>query len=517
MKKSAQPYLIGIDAGTQSLRTGIFDAQGNPVAYATREYPVDFPRVGWAEQKPQDWWDAACETVRACIQKSGVKPEEVEAISLDGTACTVVACDSAGQPLRPAMLWMDVRAHEQAERVTATGDPVLKYVGGIESPEWMLPKSLWLKENEPDVWKRAARIAECVDWLTFRLTGRWTASLNNVTCKWNYATPEGGWPERLLNRLGLSDLLEKWPKEVLAIAEPAGELTEKAAKEVGLRAGIPVAEGGIDAYTGMLGLAVTKPGRMAVVMGSSTCHLALSEQGVFGSGVWGPYPDALLRGMWVLEGGQTATGSIVKWFRDNFAHRQAEEAQAKGVDAYELLDEEASKIPAGSEGLVLIDYFQGNRTPIRDPLVRGALWGLGLRHGPGHIFRAIYEGTAYGTRHILEDLAAHGFRATEIYACGGGAKSRLWLQIHSDVCGLPIYLTAVPEATTLGSAIAAAVGAGIFASLPEASQNMVRVTEEITPNPENRETYDFYYKQYLETYPRLSELMHRVTRRSEQS
>jgi ribulokinase len=499
------PYVLGIDCGTQSLRTGIFDLAGRPVVYAVREYPISFPKVGWAEQQPADWWNAARETVAECLGAANVKPGDISGLSLDGTACTVVCCTTDGKPLRPGILWMDIRAHEQAARVDATNDPVLKYAGGKDSPEWMIPKALWLKENEPQVYEKAERIAEVTDWLMFRLTGRWTASLNVTTCKWNYAKPEGGWPRGLLQKLGMTEILEKWPQDVLALGEVAGKLSAAAADELGLAAGIPVAEGGIDAYTGMLGMATVKPGRMALVMGTSTCHMGLSDRGIFGSGVWGPYPDALLSGTWVLEGGQTATGSIVKWFRDNLA----------AGESYRTLDEKAAAIPPGSEGLVLVDYFQGNRTPIRDPLVRGALWGLGLKHTSAHIFRAILEGTAFGTRHILEDLAAHGFKATELYATGGGAKSRLWLQIHADVCGLPIFLSKVGEATTLGSAIAAAVAAGHYSSLPEASEKMVTITDEIKPDPGKREAYDFYFDRYRESYPALAPLMHRVTKRVE--
>ena len=507
------PYVVGIDCGTQSLRTGIFDLSGKPVVYAVREYPIDFPKVGWAEQQPADWWNAAKDTIGECLGRAHIKPGDISAVSLDGTACTVVAAKQDGKPLRPGILWMDVRAHDQAERVTATADPALKYAGGKESPEWMIPKCLWLKENEPQVYEQADRIAEVTDWLMFRLTGRWTASLNVVTCKWNYATPEGGWPQGLLKALGMSEILDKWPQDVLALGERAGELSKTAADELGLPAGIPVAEGGIDAYTGMLGMATVRPGRMAIVMGSSTCHMGLSDHGIFGSGVWGPYPDALIRGTWVLEGGQTATGSIVKWFRDNFAGAEQAQAKQRGMDTYQLLDEKAAGVAPGSEGLVLLDYFQGNRTPIRDPLVRGALWGLGLKHTSAHVFRAILEGTAYGTRHILEDLAAHGFKVAELYATGGGAKSSLWLQIHADVCGLPIYLAEVGEATTLGSAISAAVGAGHYASLAEASENMVTITDEIKPDPSRREAYDFYYARFVETYPALAPLMHEVSKR----
>jgi ribulose kinase len=299
------------------------------------------------------------------------------------------------------------------------------------------------------------------------------------------------------------------------MGDRAGELTQAAADDLGLKAGTPVAQGGIDAYAGMLGLGVVHPGRMALVMGSSTCHLALCAEGLFESHVWGPYPDCLLPDTWVLEGGQTATGSIVKWFADNFAAGQAAQAKSEGVDVYEVLDREAAEVPVGAEGLVLIDYFQGNRTPLRDPLARGALWGLSLRHTVPHIFRAIYEGTAFGTRHILEDLQQAGFQAEAIYACGGGTRSDLWLQIHADACRVPICLTQEPEATALGTAVCAAVGAGEFANPVEAGEAMARVTRTIEPNPDNADAYDFYYDKYVRTYPGLRDLMHEVASETE--
>ncbi|MFQ6098010.1 MAG: ribulokinase, partial [Armatimonadota bacterium] len=488
----------------------IVDLRGTVIASASQEYSIDFPEVSWAEQRAQDWWDAAKATCRECLVQSGVRADDIVGVSVDGTSCTVVVCKADGTPLRPVILWMDQRAHAQAERVTATGHKMLKYVGGSESAEWMLPKARWLKENEPAVYEKADYVVEGTDWLMFRLTGKWAASLNNVTCKWNYARPEGGWAPDLLSEVGLDDIMDKWPDAVLAMGERAGELSRSAADDLGLKEGTPVAQGGIDAYAAMMGLGVVHPGRMALVMGSSTCHMALAAEGVFGTHVWGPYPDALLPGTWVLEGGQTATGSIVKWFRDNFCSAEVHEAQRQGRNPYEVLDEKASAVEPGAEGLVVIDYWQGNRTPLRDPLARGMLWGLSLRHGVGHIMRAIYEGTAFGTRHILEDLAQGGYRPEVIYACGGGARSRLWLQIHADACGVPICLTENPDATVLGTAICAAVGAGQFGSVPEASARMVRVREQVDPNPELKSVYDFYYDKYVRTSPRRRELMHEV-------
>ncbi len=505
--------VVGIDCGTQGLRSVVVDPEGQVLGEASQEFPIAYPRPTWAEQNPDHWWEAAKATVRAAMAQAGAAPSDIAGVSLDGTSCTVVACKRDGTVLRPALLWMDQRAHEEAAAITATRHPFLKYVSWQESPEWMLPKAWWLSKHEPEVFSQADLVIEEVDWLMHKLTGRWTASLCNVTCKWNYARPEGGWPEGLLGAIGFSQLRDKWPDDVLPMGAPAGELSAQAARELGLADGIPVAEGGIDAYAGMLGVAVVRPGRMALVMGTSTCHMALCDRGIFESHVWGPYPDALLEGTWILEGGQTATGAIVDWVADNFGYREELQAREAGRSRFEVLDDQATAVPPGAEGLVVLDYWQGNRTPIRDPLARGVILGLSLSHGLGHILRAVYEGTAMGTRHILEDLAQAGFEAEGIYACGGGTRSDLWLQIHADVCQTPIYTTAIPEATALGTALCAAVGAGLFTDLPTAAESMVNIARRIEPDPAKAEVYDFYFDKYLRAYPALRDLMHETAGR----
>lgn len=509
----AGKHVIGIDVGTQSLRAMVFDLHGRPLGSAARAYPTHYDRVSWAEQEPNDWWEAAVTCTRQAVGEAGVSPESIVGLSVDSTSCTVLPVKANGLPLRRALLWMDVRSVEQATRVTRTKHPVLKYVSWVESPEWMIPKALWIKENQPDIYQQADLIIECQDWMIHRLTGRWVASLNQVTCKWNYATPEGGWPLDLLKQLDFLDLAQKWPEEVLPLGTPVGNLTPDAAQALGLTTHTVVAQGGIDAYTAMLGLGVVQPGHMALVMGSSTCHMALCESGLFETHVWGPYPDALLPGTWILEGGQTTTGAIVTWFREQFGAAAEREADERGISVWDVLDEQAAAVPPGCEGLLLLDYFQGNRTPLRDPRARGTLVGLSLKHTAAHVFRAIYEGTAYGTRHILEDLAAGGFRATGIFACGGGTRSELWLQIHADVCGVPIYLTRITDATCLGTAICAAAGAACYPSVEEAARSMVHIERKIEPDTTNREVYDFMFQCYVGAYPGLRETMHQLADR----
>ncbi len=502
------PLYLGLDVGTQSVRAALFDTSGDCAGYATAPLDTTHPHPTWAEQDAAQWWQAARRAIPDALSKASVTPDAVAAVGLDCTACTVLPSRLDGTPLRPALLWMDQRAFREAEEISATGDAILRYVSGVVSPEWMLPKALWLKRHEPHVYERAERLVECTDWMMYRLTGEWTLSLNNVTVKWNYARPDGGWSEALLRHVGLDDLPGKWPSAVVPMGKGEAVLSATAAAELGLRPGTPVAQGGIDAYLGMLGMGATGAGDLAMIMGSSTCHLAMSSAGLFGSGMLGCYPDAVVEGLYTLEGGQTATGAVVDWYRRHFAGAEAAEAERRDVSVYEVLDAKAAAVPPGSDGLVCLDYWQGNRCPHKDPRARGAFWGLTLAHGPGHVFRSVYEGTAFGTRSILEDLRGHGFEVRRVCAGGGGARSRLWLQIHADVLGRPITVPRESEACALGSALVAAVRAGAYPDVGTAAGRMVQTADVIEPNAAARRAYDDGYGRYVRTYPALRGLMH---------
>jgi FGGY-family pentulose kinase len=505
---SSSPLFLGLDVGTQSLRAALFDLHGHCRAFATSPLDTLHPHPGWAEQDAGQWWQAARAAVPDALSRAGAKPETVAGIGLDCTACTVLPCRTDGTPLRRALLWMDQRAYREAEDISATKDSSLRYVSGVVSPEWMLPKALWLKRHEPAVYGQAERLIECTDWFMHRLTGDWTLSLNHVTVKWNYARPDGGWSVPLLKQVGLDDLPGKWPAAVVPLGLGEARLSAVAAAELRLRAGTPVAQGGIDAYLGMLGLGAVGAGDLAMIMGSSTCHLAMAPHGLFGSGMLGCYPDAVVEGLYTLEGGQTATGSILNWYRHHFAGNEVAEADRTGRNVFDILDAKAAAVPPGCEGLVCLDYWQGNRCPLKDPRARGTWWGLTLSHGPGHLFRSIYEATAFGTRHILDDLAGHGFAVQRVFAGGGGAKSRLWVQIQADVLGQAIQLPQESEACALGSALVAAVQAGYYRDLDEAARQMVQRSSVVEPRPEAKRIYDSYYGKYVATYPALRQLMH---------
>lgn len=502
------PLFLGLDVGTQSVRAALIDLAGNCVAYATAPLDTTHPHPGWAEQNPLQWWQAAEEAVPQALDKAGVSADRIAAIGLDCTACTVLACQKDGTPLRPALLWMDQRSFREADIINATKNPSLRFVSGVVSPEWMLPKALWLKRNEPAIYRQADRIVECTNWFMYQLTGEWTLSLNHVAVKWNYVRPEGGWNTDLLRQANLDDLPGKWPEDIVPLGKGQGRLSARAASQLGLKPGIPVAQGGIDAYLGMLGMGAVNSGDLAMIMGSSTCHIAMSEKELLGSGMLGCYPDAVVESLYTLEGGQTATGSILNWYRQHFAGNELLEAEKTGRNVYEILDAKAAEVPAGCDGVVCLDYWQGNRCPRKDPRARGVFWGLSLSHGPGHLFRSIYEGTALGTRHILEDVAAHGLKIQRIFAGGGGAKSELWLQIHADVLCQPIYLPRESEACALGAALVAAVHTGHYANFDMAARSMAQIKKVIEPRKGNKQIYDDLFGRYLTTYPALSPLMH---------
>ncbi len=485
-------YVIGVDGGTESIRAFVFDLDGRIVASHATAYKTEFPNPSWAEQNPEDWWAAMGQSVKGAVAKSGIATSAIAALCVDTTCCSVVALDKAGQPLRPCMIWMDVRSSKEADEVAATKDPYLRVNGGGAGPvsaEWMIPKSLWMKRNQPELFARAAMVGEYQDYINFRLTGQWVGSLGNAAVRWHYQTQHGGVPRSLLAAVGLSELEEKWPSQMLAPGTPIGPLTSKAAEHLGLPAGLLVVQGGADAFIGVIGLGVTQPGEMALITGSSHLHIGVADRVVHKPGVWGTYMDGVYPGKPIIEGGQTSTGSVIAWFKRHFAEHTS----------WDALNEGAAAIAPGAEGLLVLDHFQGNRTPYTDALSRGAITGLTLKHTPAHVFRAIIEGICLGTR-LITDSFGEAFNAKRIVLAGGATNSPLWLQIHADTIGAPIELTEVADAPALGCAILAAHGAGKFRTIEDGCAAMVRSKAVIEPNLANTR---FYEQEMLPRYAKL--------------
>ena len=492
-------YFLTADGGTESLRARVYDLDGTCLGTSAVPYRTDF-RPGRVEQDPEDWWTNLVKAARGAIGEAGIDPAAIEAICYATTCCTVVALDRQGRALRPAIMWMDVRAHNEAEAVLATGDPALELNGaghGPVSAEWMIPKSLWLKRNEPETFASAYRICEYQDFITHRLTGEWAASLDNAGLRWHYRARQGGWASGLLKALDLAELEGKWPARVVPPGEVIGTLTQGAAAELGLPASVKVVQGGADALIGMIGLGVCRPGQLAMITGSSHLQFGVTEGPVHAPGVWGSYADIVYPGRWIVEGGQTSTGSIINWLS----------RLTGGPLDFDALNRKAAALPPGSEGLLVQDHFQGNRTPHTDPLSRGALVGLTLGHELHHIFRAVMEGIGFGTRAILDAFRAAGYAGQEMTVGGGATASDLWLQIHADTAGIPVRVPASPDAPSTGSAVLAGVGAGHFATIDDGIAQMVHPGRLIEPIPANMAQYDAIYARYVALYPALKEVL----------
>lgn len=510
-----EKIVMGIDAGTGGVRVGLFNLDGNQIAFGTTDYPTYHEHPGWAEQDPNDWWECLVKSTRKALKASGVKKEQIIGISLDTTCCSVVLSMDDGTPLRNSLIWMDVRAAKEAEFISNVDDDALKYNGHENvSPEWMPCKALWLKRNEPENYNKAEKVCEFADWYMYKLTGRWTANICNISTRWYYNRNDGGWPESFYGKIGLEDVLEKFPQDILNLGDNAGGLSKEAAEELGLLEGTIIGQGGVDAFIGMLGLGVIEPGKIALITGSSHLILGLTDKSIHSKGLFGSFPDAVIPGLELVEGGQTSTGSIISWFINNFCKDLVENSKDTGIDVHDYLTEEARKLPPGSEGLLVLDYWQGNRTPYTDPNIRGLMYGMSLNHNRAHIFRAIMEGIAFGTENVFQTFRENDMKVDEIYIGGGATNNDLFLQIHADVSNVVINIPSETQSPSLGSAILASVAAGEYDSIEKAVKGMIRFKKRIEPNKENHEKYQEIFEQYRKAYPEFGDWMKNTTKLS---
>jgi ribulose kinase len=493
-------YLIGIDVGTQSVRVCVFTLDGCKVAESIGKFhSLNLSDLGFVEQDANEWLGATLEALKDIADHSGIDVNQIVALSYACTSCTVVALDKQGLPLRPALMWMDERAVQEAAEVEKTHNPVLSFAGGDVSPQWMLPKLLWLMRHERDTFERSFRIVEQVDFFTYHLTGEWTLGYNNLVAKWNYANPLGGWPEGFLEEVGVAEARSKWPTTILPIGTTVGTLHSTVAQATGLSEKTLVIQGGMDATAGMLGLGAFNIGEIGMSHGTSTVIQCQSDK------MLGPTisarPDGLTNGYYLIGGGQTSTGSVIQWLLSRFSEDSPENFEREQSH----LEEQAALFPPGSDGLVALEFFQGSRSLVRDPNARGVIWGMGLWHTSAHLLRAFYEAIAYGVHQFLDQLTKNGYPIERFSASGGLVRSQLATQILADVCGLPIHLVAE------GAAIWAGVGIGLFPDYPTAIKKMVRFSEIVMPNLKNKADYDFYFEKYCQTYDHLKDLMHEVT------
>ena len=522
-RKNSEPsYVIGCDGGTGGIRCSLFNCfSGEKLVTCEHTYETRYPKPSYATQRPEEWFASFIK----CMRKLRVQMEErefefdaVKAISLDTTCCSVVFLDDENEPVYDCVMWCDMRAGGktgETEQVLTKGknDAALRVNSdgrGPISAEWMIPKCLWMKRNEREVYDRAKKICEYQDYMMVKITDRYCASANNVSVRWHFRKGGMEAPVELLKKLDLEDLLEKWPNDVLKCGEIVGDITKETFElifgETRVRfRDIPVVQGGADAFIGMIGLGAIFPKTMALITGSSHLHLAVTDKEMFGQGMFGSYENALnISGAkFIVEGGQTSTGSITNWFKENFnTFREEEEEEEEDSNSfYERAFREAEEIPIGAEGCVILDHFQGNRTPYVDADSRGAITGLTLKHTKAHIFRAILESVCFGTKCVVESMRKNGTKIETIVIAGGATRSKFWLQMHADITECEVIVTECSDAPSLGCAILACVGVGIYKTCEEACKHMVRQTQVIVPNMKNVMQYrEVYEERYSKLY-----------------
>lgn len=516
-------FSVGVDVGTASVRVGVFDVcTGERRGYATRAIETWRPRTDFFNQSSSDIWAAVGEACRAAVAEavaSGIAKTDILGIAFDGT-CSLVVLDEDGEPISVSpngepdqniIVWCDHRALSEAEEMTATGHEMLRYVGGVMSPEMQPPKLLYIKRNYPRTWERAGKFFDLCDWLAYAATGRDVRSLCSNVCKWAYDKTQ--WNDAFFAHVGLGGLVDG--RRVVRDIQPPGNrigcLSSVAAAHLGLNETVSVGVGAIDAHAGgigVLGEAAAPGTALAMIAGTSVCHMALADKPVYIDGVWGPYLSAMVEGLWLTEGGQSAAGSLI----DAAAHSADPAVHERLCDVALLLStkEKLSDVAQLARHLHVLDFHLGNRSPFADPRARGVIDGVALSPDEDETVRA-YVATlcavAYGTRSIIDALNssvdANGRRAfsiTCLYGTGGLCKNALWLQIVSDATGLPIILRAEPDSVLLGSAILGAVGCGLHKSVSSAMAAMSRKGRVVEPTPAARAFHDKKYDVYKRLY-----------------
>jgi len=492
-------YVIGCDIGSQSLKAILISADGKVCGEASTSYPIDYPQPTWAEQSATKWVDALAQTVRALLASTGALPEEVLALGLAAQVDGVVPIDRHGQPLHPAMIWMDRRAVAQCEVAERRISPeaAFKITGLNLDPTHVAPKIRWLADHEPRLFGEAAHFLPPGSYIAFALTGELGMDYSNASSTLLMDVRSREWSQQMCEVFEI-------PTHLLPPIYPAtrvlGTLQREAAERLGLTTSTKVILGSGDEHAACLGAGVIKPGLVCDIAGTAEPVCASSASALFDeSGLIETHCHADPE-LWLLENPGFVSGANYRWFRDQFSIQEMTRAAQEGVDAYSLLNASAETIPAGSEGLIMLPCMMGAMAPTWNALARGTFMGFTLAHRREHFCRAILEASAYAIRDITDQMLRMGLPLQEIRVVGGGARSALWRQIKADVTGLPVSITDTAETTALGAGILALVGSGLIDSLSEAVSLTTQVIETRQPDSKTQTVYEEYYQLYRATY-----------------
>jgi len=490
----SRDILLGVDVGTSIVRACAFTYDGKIVADSKREITILQPKPGWVEERPAELYRSTVEVVREVAKVVG---RRVKAIGFSGQMHGLCCLNKDGEPLTNLIPWPDVRASEQVTKLEDKigAKDLYRRTGCPPLFIYMAPKILWIKENLPSIFAKCRKVITAQDYVIFNLFGDYYTNPSLASGSQLLNINEVDWDGKVLEALEIDESVLPLLLEGDTVF---ARLPRSAAQLLGLEEETPVALGASDGALSSVGLGAVEKGVYAVNLGSSGAVRVVSECPIWDEEMrFFCYYVASRK--WLPGGAVNNCGIVLRWFRDNFAEKELQEAKAKGVDAYGLLDELAIGAPAGCDGLLFLPFMSGERFPIRDPYVRGILFGVGLAHGKSHFVRCIMEGVAFTLRWIKEALEDH-VRVDSIKISGGGARSGLWRQIISDVFGRNVVKTEVDEASALGAAMLAGIAIGDFPSVESASSEMVRDIETHEPSISNNELYDRLFEIYKAAY-----------------
>ncbi len=498
-------YWLGLDVGTTGSRAVIIDETGAVVAAASADHaPMAQPEPTWAEQDPRDWWRAAQEAICAALRLGGIPGREIAGLGLSGQMHGAVLLDSKYDVIRPAIIWCDQRSQAQADWFTEKiGAARLKEITCNPAlTGFTAPKLLWVRDHEPANYSRVRMLLLPKDYVRLRLTGDFFTEVSDASGTLLLDVPKRRWSREILEALDMR--LEQLP-QVAESHEPTTRLSAEAAGATGLRPGTPVVGGGGDQAASGVGNGIVEQGIVSSTIGTSGVVFAYTDA---------PHLDApgrvhtfchAVKNRWHVMGVTQGAGLSLRWFRDNFAAAEVQEAKVAGKDPYEALTAQAASAPPGCEGLIYLPYLMGERTPHLDPMARGVFFGLTARHTRAHVIRAILEGVAFSLRDSLEIFRDMGVASEQIRASGGGGRSPLWRQIQADVFGREMVTINATEGSAYGAALLAATGTGRYSNVQEACRASIRVTDRCEPDPSRARMYDEQYQIYRKLYGQLKE------------
>ena len=496
-------YVIGCDVGSQGTKAILLSVLGEVICEAYEGYPIDYPQPLWAEQPVERWLDAITLTIRRLLIEAGIEAENVRALSFATQVDGVVPIDRNGQPLHPAIIWMDRRASGQCERARQQlGDEQIFRLTGLNlDPSHVAPKIRWLADWQPKIYQRARYFLLPGSYVAYALTGEFGVDYSNASSTLLLDIHTRTWSSRMAEVLQID--LNK-----LASLGPAtatlGRLRPKMAESLGLSVKTRVMVGCGDEHAACLGVGLVKPGIVGDIAGTAEPVCVASRELIFDdSRLLETHCHADLD-LWLLENPGFVSGGNYRWFREQFA----------STETYALLDEEAARVAPGAEGLTFLPSLMGALAPTWNESARGTYAGFTLAHTRGHFVRALLEGSAYALRDIITQIQVAGIELSELRVMGGGAKSRLWNQIKADVTGLPVHVPEITETTALGAALLALVGIGAHATLTEVSELIVKIRERIEPDVKIMPIYAEAYERYRQTYFSLLPVFENVTKRT---